>query len=41
MQRVNVDFPVDMLDQIDREVAKLGITRQSWIKLRIADLLPR
>ena len=30
--RVNVDFPVWMLKQLDREAARLGITRQSVIK---------
>jgi hypothetical protein len=36
---VNVDFPRDMLKQIDAEAARIGIARQSWIKLRIADVL--
>jgi hypothetical protein len=37
--KVNVDFPRDMLKQIDAEAARIGIARQSWIKLRIADVL--
>ena len=40
-QRVNVDFPVDLLHEIDREARRLGVTRQAFIKLRLADALPR
>jgi metal-responsive CopG/Arc/MetJ family transcriptional regulator len=39
-QRVNVDFPVDLLSEIDREARRLGVTRQALIKLRLADALP-
>jgi len=39
-QRVNVDFPVDLLSEIDREARRLGVTRQAFIKLRLADALP-
>lgn len=39
VQRVNVDFTVEMLAEIDREVARLGINRQAWIKMRIGDVL--
>lgn len=31
-QRVNVDFPLRLLQQIDAECQRLGITRQAWIK---------
>ena len=31
-QRVNVDFPLDLLRAIDEDCRKMGITRQSWIK---------
>lgn len=31
-QRVNVDFPLNLLRQIDAECQRLGITRQAWIK---------
>jgi len=41
VQRVNVDFPVDLLQAIDREAARIGIPRQAFIKLRIADALPK
>ena len=31
-QRVNVDCPLSLLQQIDAECQRLGITRQVWIK---------
>ena len=37
VQRVNVDFPVDLLRAIDREARRIGVTRQAFIKLRLAD----
>ena len=40
IQRVNVDFPVDLLNAIDREATRIGVTRQAFIKLRLADTLP-
>ena len=40
VQRVNVDFPVDLLRAIDREAKRIGVTRQAFIKLRLADTLP-
>ena len=39
VQRVNVDFPVDLLREIDRQARRLGVTRQAFIKIRIADSL--
>ena len=39
VQRVNVDFPVDLLRAIDREAKRIGVTRQAFIKLRLADSL--
>lgn len=39
VQRVNVDFPVDLLKAIDREAHRIGVTRQAFIKLRLADTL--
>ena len=32
-QRVNVDFSVNLLRQIDAECERLGVTRQAWIKI--------
>jgi len=40
-QRVNVDFPVDLLRAIDIEARRIGVTRQAFIKLRLSDALPR
>lgn len=39
VQRVNVDFPIDLLHAIDREATRIGVTRQAFIKLRLADTL--
>ena len=39
IQRVNVDFPVDLLREIDQEARRLGVTRQAFIKVRLADSL--
>jgi D-serine deaminase-like pyridoxal phosphate-dependent protein len=41
VQRVNVDFPVDLLLEIDRQARRLGVTRQAFIKIRLADSLQR
>ena len=38
-KRVNVDFPVWMIKMLDRESKRLGITRQSIIKIWIAEKL--
>src|SRR4030067_657183 len=35
VQRVNVDFPVDLLREIDQEARRLGVTRQAFIKVRL------
>jgi hypothetical protein len=32
IQRVNVDFPVDLLREIDQEARRLGVTRQAFIR---------
>ncbi|MHB0978677.1 MAG: type II toxin-antitoxin system BrnA family antitoxin [Thermoleophilia bacterium] len=40
-RRVNVDFPVWMIDSLDREARRLGVTRQSIIKVWIADRLQK
>lgn len=40
-QRVNVDFPVWMVQSLDREASRLGVTRQSIIKIWIAERLER
>ena len=38
-KRVNVDFPSWMVSALDREARKRGVTRQSLIKLWLADRL--
>ena len=38
-KRVNVDIPVWMIDQLDREASRLGVTRQSIIKMWLAERL--
>ena len=38
-RRVNVDFPTWMVESIDVEARRLGVTRQSLIKLWLADKL--
>ena len=38
-KRVNVDFPVWMVHQLDREARKLGVTRQSVIKVWLSERL--
>ena len=41
VQRVNVDIPLDLLAAIDAQARRIGVTRQAYIKLRLADSLPR
>lgn len=36
-RRVNVDFPAWMVESLDREAKRLGVTRQSVIKVWIAE----
>ena len=38
-RRVNVDFPNWMVDQLDHEAHRLGVTRQSVIKIWLAERL--
>jgi len=38
-KRVNVDFPVWMIHRLDREARRLGVTRQSVIKMWLAERL--
>ena len=38
-KRVNVDFPQWMVDQLDSEARRVGVTRQSIIKIRLAERL--
>jgi hypothetical protein len=36
-KRVNVDFPTWVVDSLDRQAQHLGVTRQSLIKMWIAE----
>ncbi len=38
-KRVNVDFPEWMVHSLDKEAKRLGVTRQSIIKIWIAERL--
>jgi hypothetical protein len=38
-KRVNVDFPEWMIESLDREASRLGVTRQSIIKVWLAERL--
>lgn len=38
-KRVNVDFPTWMVESLDKQAQILGVTRQSLIKLWVADKL--
>jgi hypothetical protein len=38
-RRVNVDFPAWMVERLDRESNRIGVTRQSLIKAWLADKL--
>jgi hypothetical protein len=40
-RRVNVDFPEWMIVSLDKEAARLGVTRQSIIKVWLAERLER
>ena len=40
-KRVNVDFPIWMIESLDQEAEKLGVTRQSIIKVWLAERLEK
>lgn len=40
-KRVNVDFPTWMIESLDKEASRLGVTRQSIIKIWLAERLER
>jgi hypothetical protein len=40
-RRVNVDFPLWMVEQLDQEASRMGVTRQSIIKVWLAERLER
>ena len=40
-KRVNVDFPIWMIEKLDKEAKRLATTRQSIIKIWLAERLDR
>ena len=40
-KRVNVDFPVWIIDSLDKEANRVGVTRQSIIKLWLVERLEK
>lgn len=40
-QRVNIDFPRWVVNRLDRESKRLGITRQALVKIWIAERLEK
>jgi len=40
-KRVNVDFPVWMIQMLDKEAKRLGVPRQSIIKVWVAERLQK
>ena len=38
-KRINVDFPSWVIDSLDREAGRIGVTRQSIIKLWLVERL--
>ncbi|MCF8038877.1 MAG: CopG family transcriptional regulator [Desulfohalobiaceae bacterium] len=38
-RRVNVDFPAWVIESLDREAARIGVTRQSIIKVWLVERL--
>jgi hypothetical protein len=40
-KRVNVDFPAWMIESLDKEASRVGVTRQSIIKIWLAERLEK
>jgi hypothetical protein len=40
-KRVNVDFPLWMIQKLDKEAKRLGVPRQSIIKIWVAERLEK
>lgn len=41
VKRVNVDFPLWMVEALDREAKHLGVTRQALVKVWLANCLEK
>jgi len=39
LKRINVDFPAWVVESLDREAARIGVTRQSIIKVWLVERL--
>jgi len=40
-QRISIDFPKKILEEVDIEAAKMGVTRTSLIKIWVAEQLAK
>ena len=40
LRSVNIDFPLWMVEQLDREASRMGVSRQSIIKMWLTLLQP-
>ena len=40
-KRVNVDFPIWVIDSLDKEANRIGVTRQSIIKMWLVERLEK
>ena len=40
-RRINVDFPAWMVESLDKEARRIGVTRQSIIKMWLAERLQK
>lgn len=38
-KRINIDFPTWVIDSLDKEASRIGVTRQSIIKLWLVERL--
>jgi hypothetical protein len=41
MQRISIDFPQTIIEKVDFEAAKIGVTRTALIKMWVAQLLSK
>ncbi len=41
MQRISIDFPRKIIEEVDLEAAKIGVTRTSLIKIWVAEHVNR
>ncbi len=41
LKRVNVDFPIWMIQSLDKEARRLGVPRQSIIKMYLSERLEK